>query len=126
MYFLGELSVEILMLISHLPSEASISVHSWSRAILYSYLSFGGTFSVSCPEIGGCLYNVSRRLKTHYFYGKFNWGHVVSPLYGDGLYLGQSVMGGSTVIIKHAIFFSLLPGFPRRSFSGSGGYRCGS
>ena len=35
----------------------------------------------------------------YYFYGKVNWGHVVCLLYGGGLYLEESVMGGSTVYI---------------------------
>ena len=34
----------------------------------------------------------------YYFYGKINWGHVVCPLYEGGLYLGESVIGGSTVL----------------------------
>ena len=34
----------------------------------------------------------------HYFYGKVNRGHVVCPLYGGNPYLGESVMGGSTVL----------------------------
>ena len=33
----------------------------------------------------------------YYFYGKINGGHVVCPLYGGGLYLGEFVMEGSTV-----------------------------
>ena len=34
----------------------------------------------------------------YYFYGKINRGHVVRQLYGGGPYLGESVMGGSTVL----------------------------
>ena len=30
-------------------------------------------------------------------YDKFNWGHIVCPLYGGGLYLGEFVVGDSTV-----------------------------
>ena len=34
----------------------------------------------------------------YYFYGEINQGHVVvCPLYGGGLYLGEFVMGDSTV-----------------------------
>ena len=33
----------------------------------------------------------------YYFYGKVNRGHVVCPLYRGGLYLRESVTGGSTV-----------------------------
>ena len=32
----------------------------------------------------------------YYFYGKGNQEHVFCPLYRGGLYLGESVMGGST------------------------------
>ena len=33
-----------------------------------------------------------------YFYGKINRGHaVICLLHGSGLYLGKSIMGGSTV-----------------------------
>ena len=34
----------------------------------------------------------------YYFYGKINQGHVVCLLCGGGPYLGESVMGGSTVL----------------------------
>ncbi len=57
MYFLGVaelLTVEILILISHSSTEASISVRS--RRLFCKLLSFGGTFSVRCLEIGGCSY----------------------------------------------------------------------
>ena len=35
----------------------------------------------------------------YYFYGKVKGGHVVCPLYGGGLYVRESIMGGSTVFI---------------------------
>ena len=35
----------------------------------------------------------------YYFYGKINRGHVVCQLYGGGPYLGESFMGGSTVLL---------------------------
>ena len=35
----------------------------------------------------------------YYFYGKINQGHIVCPLYGGGPYLGESIMGGSTVYL---------------------------
>ena len=38
-----------------------------------------------------------QRLEMHYIYGKINRGHIVCPLYGGGLYLRESVMGGSTL-----------------------------
>ena len=33
----------------------------------------------------------------YYFYGKVSQRHVVCPLYGGIPYLGESIMGGSTV-----------------------------
>ena len=33
----------------------------------------------------------------YYFYGKVIQGHVVCPLYGGCPYIGESVVGGSTV-----------------------------
>ena len=38
----------------------------------------------------------------YYFHGKVNRGHVVCSLYGGGLYLGESVMGGSTALLFRA------------------------
>ena len=38
----------------------------------------------------------------YYFYGKINRGQVVCPLHGGGLYLGESVMGGSTVLTLYS------------------------
>ena len=35
----------------------------------------------------------------YYFYVKINRGNVVRQLYGGGPYPGESVMGGSTVVI---------------------------
>ena len=73
-----------------------------------SCLSFHGGDSVQLAAIWGQILcqlsrvkrmSVSWRLETHYIYAKFNQGHVVRPLYGGRLYLGRSVMGGSTVII---------------------------
>ena len=43
------------------------------------------------------------------FYGKVNWGHVVCPLYGGGLYLEESIMGGSTVRSDPPILKGLIP-----------------
>ena len=49
----------------------------------------------------------------YYFYGKFNRGHVVCQLYGGSPYLGESVMGGSSVLpfcsnfYRHVIPISL-------------------
>ena len=48
----------------------------------------------------------------YYIYGKVNQGHVVYPLYGGCLYLGESVMEGYTkkfsnkIMSKLAIIFS--------------------
>ena len=45
----------------------------------------------------------------YYFYGKVNQGHIVCPLYGDGPYLRESIMGGSTVHIawnREGAFFN--------------------
>ena len=39
----------------------------------------------------------ARSISITHYYGKINWGHTVCPLYGGGPYLGESVMGGSTV-----------------------------
>ena len=61
---------------------------------------WGHTF---CPLSGDRRSSVSRRLKMYYFYGKINWGHIVCPLYGGSQYLGESVMGGSTVIITQSL-----------------------
>ena len=62
---------------------------------VYSLVLWGHAF---CLLSNDRRLSVSRRLKMYYFYGKINWGHVVCPLYGGGLYLGESVMRGSTVI----------------------------
>ena len=47
-----------------------------------------------------CPLSVSRRLKIHYiiYYGKSNRCHDMSPLYGGYPLLGESVMGGFTVV----------------------------
>ena len=97
MYFLGaaeQLSVETLMLISHFPPEASISVRS-QRLFC----------TAICPLGANVLSVVLRQevfwLKMYHFYGKINRGRIVCPLYGDSPYLGESVMGGSTVLCQH-------------------------
>ena len=101
MYFLGAaewFSVKILMLISHFPPEASISACS-RRLFCTCYLSFGGTFSVYCPEIGGCPY-LGGSFFMYYFYGKSIGGtlfvHCLSVLCP---YVGEAIMGGSTVYL---------------------------
>ena len=37
-------------------------------------------------------------VEMYYFYDKVNWGHVVCPLHRGCPYLGESIMGGSTVL----------------------------
>ena len=56
------------------------------------FLSFGGMFSVCCPEIGGCPYIEDKCIIS-------NQGYAVCPLYGGSLYLGECIMGGSTVSV---------------------------
>ena len=65
---------------------------------MYSYsVSFGGTVSVCCPEIRGCLY--LRGCKCIISMAKSIGSMlVVHCQYGGGPYLGESIMGGSTAI----------------------------
>ena len=79
------------MSLSPTSGRASNFIHSWRALFLYSYLSFGGTFSVSCPEIYRRL-SLSQRLKISM--AKLVGGHIVCLLYGGVI---ESVMGGSTV-----------------------------
>ena len=48
----------------------------------------------------------------HYFYSKVNRGHVDCPMYRGGPYLGEYVMGGSTLIIITSVMQGLLWGEP--------------
>ena len=67
------LNVKKLILISTIFIQ-DLSLCLLLKAILYSYLSYGGTCSVCCPEIGG--FRSLGGWKQH-FYSKINWGHVV-------------------------------------------------
>ena len=69
-------------------------VHSWRLFCTATY-PLGHVF---CSLSGDRRLSISRRLKMYYFYGKVNRGHVVCPLYRGGLYLRESVVGGSTVL----------------------------
>ena len=54
MYFLGTAEVEKLILFLTIFIR-EFDLCPLSEAVLYSYLSFGGTCSVCCLEIGRCL-----------------------------------------------------------------------
>ena len=68
----------------------------YSKVSLYSYLSFGG--HIFCPLSGDRRLSVSLRLeKCIVSVAKSIGGHIVYPLYRGNPYLGQSIVGGSTV-----------------------------
>ena len=81
-----------MLILDFLP-EASISVSSWRLFCI-----------PTCP-LGACFLSVVQRqevvclseIEMYYFYGKINWGYIVCLLCGGGPYLGESIIGGSTV-----------------------------
>ena len=70
-----------------------INLCPFFEVILYIYLSFGG----KCCLLSGDRKLSSWRLKNALFLWQSQLGHVVCPLYRGDPYLGESVMGGSTV-----------------------------